>query len=263
MNKIKALKNELLATFLSLLILLLSVYYVSHALPDTSGLRRLANIKVSQQSQPSPSAFFLGSLLGLHEITLENFPLEPVEALANQMALKLQPGITRPIRVVSLYRKEPTPLAAFSKGQSVCTIVLNKNPSGWAQWNYFFSEADPGERMNIVELSIAHEIGHCADIEMARAAGINVKSKSVLSGEVFADIYASIYAKEKMGRRGEVALAVLNEVRAELSGSQPEHATAKYLHLLEARINKATEQDHLDPSEIAKISFELGHSFAI
>jgi hypothetical protein len=164
--------------------------------------------------------------------------------------------------VVSVYRKEPTPLAVFSKNPAVCTIVLNKNPMGWAQWNYFFVKVDPSERMNMVELSIAHEIGHCADVDQSLAAGINLKSKSVLSGEVYADIFASIYAKEHMGKRAVNALAVLSEVRAELSRSQPEHATSKYLHLLEAKINIATEEE-LDPSEMAKLSFEFGQNFPI
>jgi hypothetical protein len=262
MKHIRAIKTELLAIGISFLILAMSIFYVSHSFHALKNFKQFFEHAKPKEAQAIPSAFFLGSLLGLHEVTFENFPLEPVEALANKMARQLQSGISRPIRVVSVYRKEPTPLAAFNMNPKVCTIVLNKNPMGWAQWNYFFIKVEPADRMNMVELSIAHEIGHCADVEQSLAAGINVKSKSILSGEVYADIFASIYAKEQMGIRAVNALAILGQVRAELSRTQPEHATSKYLHMVAAKINHATEEE-LDPSEIAKLSFEFGQNFPI
>ncbi len=207
-------------------------------------------------------AFNLGSLFGSNDITFENFPMAPVEELAKQMAANLQPGIKNPIHVVSVFRKELTPLAAVSKTAGMCIIVLNKNPDGWAQWNRFFKEIDDSERMNMVEVSIAHEIGHCADVQTSREAGIDLSKKTALSGEVFADIFASLYAKSEMGERSQTALSTLNHVRSEFSFTESSHATADKLQALSSRI-EAFGLQKTAASRLTQFAFELNRSLSI
>ena len=207
-------------------------------------------------------AFNLGSLFGSNDINFENFPMAPVEELAKQVAGNLQSGIKNPIHVVSVFRKELTPLAAVSRTAGMCIIVLNKNPDGWAQWNRFFKEIDESERMNMVEVSIAHEIGHCADVQTSKEAGLDLSKKSALSGEVFADIFASLYAKSEMGERSQTALNTLNHVRSEFSFTESSHATGDKLQALSSKIEAFNAQKIAAP-RLTQFAFELNSSLAI
>jgi hypothetical protein len=181
-------------------------------------------------------AFSLGKLFSGPSITLENFPLQPVEAMARQIAKDLQPAVKRPIHVVTVNRKERTPLAAVSRHATMCIVVLNSNPDGWAVWERFFDRVPDSERMNVVELSIAHEIGHCVDRENSttQASG----RQEIWEGELFADIFATLYANQYMGERGEQALSALKAIREEYASAEPTHATGESLKALEPRFNE-------------------------
>jgi hypothetical protein len=212
--------------------------------------------KLNVEETPA-DALFIGDMVSEQTITTKNFPIEPVEALAREMATILQPGIRKPIEVRVVFRNEATPLVSISKTTSRCNIVLNSNPKGWANWKYFFNETDKSEWMNLAELSIAHEIGHCTDFESSLAAGTDMKKKSVLSGEVFADVYATLYAQELMGSRAKVSLRVLAQVREDLAWLQPDHATGRYLRNLHSKIMTVVSEHDVTPAELARLSHEL------
>ncbi len=203
------------------------------------------------------NALFVGDMASEQTITTKNFPIEPVEALAREMAATLQPGIRKPIEVRVAFRNEATPLVSISRTTNSCNIVLNSNPKGWGNWKYFFDEAEKSEWMNLAELSIAHEIGHCADFEAALAEGTDIKKKTVLSGEIFADVYAALYAQELMGPRAKVSLKVLSQVREDLAWLQPDHATGKYLRNLSTKIKTASAGQEIKPADLTRLSHEL------
>lgn len=204
-------------------------------------------------------AFSLGAFFGLHAVTTDNFPVEPVAQLARQIAVTLQPGVHRPIHVVSVNRRELTPLAAVSRNPSMCVVVLNTNPAGWAVWNRFFSRIDESERMNVVELAIAHEIGHCAEREISGVDQVSAGVSDPLEGEVFADIFATLYAQQYMGRRGQVALSTLRDLRDEFGRSEPTHATGERLRALQPQF-EALQEQHLTPLTMAQTASHLRSS---
>jgi hypothetical protein len=247
-------KSRLIGTFLGACLLAAGLF---NAMPKAPS--QAAGVTAHHEHV---EAFNLGSLFGSNDINFENFPMAPVEALAKQMAVNLQPGIKNPIHVVSVFRKELTPLAAVSRTAGMCIIVLNKNPDGWAQWNRFFKEIDDSERMNMVEVSIAHEIGHCADAQTSREAGVDLSKKTALSGEVFADIFASLYAKSEMGERSQTALNTLNHVRSEFSFTEASHATADKLQALSSKIDAFSLQKAA-ASRLTQFAFELNNSLSI
>lgn len=200
-------------------------------------------------------AFSFGDLLGFHEITTENFPVEPVAELARRVAKELQPGVLRPIHIVTVSRRERTPVAAVSRNASMCVVILNTNPDGWAVWNRFFGRVPESERMNVVELAIAHEVGHCAERELNGTERV-AEGFNPLEGEVFADIFATLYAQQYMGDRAAIALATLKDLRAEFARSEPTHATGERLKALQPKFEDL-QQKQLSPVLMAQTAGEL------
>jgi hypothetical protein len=200
-------------------------------------------------------AFSFASLLGMYGVTTQNFPVEPVAELAKHVAKQLQSGIQRPIHVVTVNRRELTPLAAVSRNRSMCIVILNTNPDGWAIWDRFFNRVPESERMNVVELALAHEIGHCAERD---AMGDNMASGSfdVLEGEVYADIYATLYAQHFMGERSTVALNALRDLREQYGRNEPTHATGDRLKALQPQFESLQHQA-LSPVTLAQTAIQL------
>ena len=91
------------------------------------------------------------------------------------------------------------------------------------------------------------------------AAGVDLKKKSVLSGELFADVYATLYAREWMGPRAANALRVFVQVREDLAREQPGHATARQLRDLQSKLLKTSVRQAMNPEELSRLTYELTH----
>ncbi|MCE2681059.1 MAG: neutral zinc metallopeptidase [Burkholderiales bacterium] len=173
-------------------------------------------------------------------ITFESFPVEPVMARAQQVVQNLQGQVSNPIFVVHVHRKEITPTAAVTSAAGMCIVVLNKNPEGWAVWDRFFESQTAEQRMNMVELAVAHEIGHCVQHQDLQSQGLfgsenELEVQSVpatIDSELFADVYAGVYAQRHMGEPGVSALKTLMDVRQRFSWLEPTHDTASPLKAL-------------------------------
>lgn len=226
-------------------------HFHSHSLHSHAG--HIDSLRAAQEEQTQ--AFSFGELFGIHAITLENFPVEPVAALARKVAEELQPAIQRPIHVVSVNRRERTPVAAVSRNATMCVIVLNTNPDGWAVWNRFFGRIDASERMNVVEMAIAHEIGHCAEREMNGASHVT-DAFNPLEGEVFADIFATLYSQQYMAGRAEVAVNTLRALRDEFASAEPTHATGERLKALQPQF-ESLQSLRLSPVLMAQTAGQL------
>jgi len=227
-----------------------------HKHTDHAGHAHISQSDAQADAASSPlQAFSLSSLLGMHSITTENFPVEPVAAMARRVAAELQPGIQRPIHIVSVSRRELTPVAAVARNRSMCVIVLNTNPDGWAVWERFFDRVAESERMNVAEVAIAHEIGHCAERE-AKGQDVANAAFDPLEGEVFADIFATLYAQQFMGERARIALDTLQDLRDEYARREPTHATGERLKALQTQFQQLQGQP-LTPVTMAQTASQL------
>lgn len=179
---------------------------------------------------PHATPFSWAAFFERRSVTFENFPLQPVQAKAEQVAARIQPYIQDPIYVVQVSRKELSPLLAVTSAQGMCIVVLNTNPDGWAVWTRFIRDLSESQRMDMVEVAIAHEIGHCMEMQNARVgdADATPDSISALSGktELYADLFAGAYARLHMGEKSVLPVERLISLRQSFAGSEPSHDTS-------------------------------------
>jgi hypothetical protein len=201
-----------------------------------------ASTVAAQSSPDSPPThgFSFASLLETRAITFENFPVAPVMERAQRVADELRSQVSNPIFVVHVHRKEITPTAAVTSAPGMCIVVLNKNPEGWAVWDRFFGVLPVEQRMNLVEIAVAHEIGHCVHHQDLQAQSLLAQTvdgqtagiSESYDSELFADVYAGVYAQRHMGTRAAPALEALLKVRQRFAWLEPSHNTASPLQAL-------------------------------
>lgn len=110
-----------------------------------------------------------------------------VQRIANEVSENLQEHIKDKIYVVSVNRKEMSPVLAVTSEKGMCIVVLNTAEKPWNVWRVFTSGLSIQERDNMVALAIAHELGHCKEKE------IDVMAEFQMSSEEFTDSYGIAY----------------------------------------------------------------------
>ena len=131
-----------------------------------------------------------------------------------ELVLKnLQEYIESTIYIVEVFRKEKSPILAVTSEKDMCIVVLNTNEEAWALWEIFMVGLSTEEKINMVELGIAHEIGHCKEYEMLSK---NSDNKMISLSEKFADEYAIAYSLMYMGDSSSVVIQKLLQVRKDL-----------------------------------------------
>ncbi len=200
----------------------------------------------------SAQAFSWAALFERRTVNFENFPLRPVQAKAEQVATRLQAHIEDPIHVVQVNRKELSPLLAVTSAKGMCIVVLNTNPDGWAVWTRFIRDLPDAQRMDMVEVAVAHEIGHCMEVQNARTgeAQGTADSISALSGktELYADLFAGAYARLYMGDKASVPIERLISMRRSFADAEPSHDTAGMLTRIWAKLAKTQAIDETQPN---------------
>jgi len=217
----------------------------------------------SSADQPPTHGFSFASLFETRSITFDNFPLAPAIERAERVAKELQSEVSNPIFVVHVHRKEITPTAAVTTAPGMCIVVLNQNPEGWAVWDRFFENIPDEHRLNMVELAVAHEIGHCVQKQDLQANSLLPETVAAqadapitrVDSELFADVYAGVYAQRYMGERSPFALQALLKVRQRFAWLEPTHNTAKSLQSLMPRFSESSLA--LAPSPLSLKTLEL------
>lgn len=125
----------------------------------------------------------------------------------------LQEYIENTIYIVEVFRKEKSPILAVTSAEGMCIVILNTNEESWGLWEIFIAGLSTEEKVNMFELVIAHEIGHCKEYEMLSK---NSDNKMLPLSEKFADAYAIAYSLMYMGDSSSVVIQKLLQVRKDL-----------------------------------------------
>jgi len=185
--------------------------------------------------------------IGASGPSLEELPVQRVEAIAQQVVNELSQHQGETPTLVVTPRPEPTPLGAISYAGGHCKIIINPTASAWAQWGRFLTPENQNSWDQIIAASVAHEFGHCmkdarlgssmahlSEQTLSALGSIGQTSASqatrVLKQELFSDTVAVLYAKNTMDENtAETVIQSIYQARLKFGSEDPSHDTSREL----------------------------------
>lgn len=215
-------------------------------------------------------SFLLSLGLSFGSITFSELPAKQVEQIAKEVMTEMQVEMNIKPTLIVTERPEPTPLGALVYANGKCVVVVNTNKAAWAQWGRFLNTENRGKWSTIIATSVAHEMGHCLRESRQFVASYEVNSDNfrgiqstsnlgsmdemVYKQELFSDVVAVLYAKERAGINADDVINLLIQSREQFSASEPTHNTAKVLSRLITQDTSRLENESFGMAAVRLLS---------